>query len=39
MSNPQIRQIELKIERLTLQLEHLKKMEELKAKQKPELEN
>jgi len=36
MSNPQIKQIELKIERLTLQLEYLKKIEELKAKQESE---
>jgi len=33
MANPQIRQIEQKIERLQVQLEYLKKIEELKEKQ------
>lgn len=34
MANPQIKQIEEKIERLQIQLEYLKKIEELKEKQK-----
>lgn len=38
MKNPQIREIEMKIERLTLQLEHLKAMEEIKTKHGKELE-
>lgn len=33
MTNPQIRQIEQKIERLQAQLEYLRKIEELKEKQ------
>lgn len=33
MENPQIQQIKAKIERLTLQLEYLQKIEELKRKQ------
>jgi len=36
MSNPQIKQIEQKIERLQLQLDYLRKIEELKSKQIPE---
>lgn len=37
MTNPQIKQIEQKIERLQAQLEYLKKIEELKEKQAKEL--
>lgn len=37
MANPQIKQIELKIERLQLQLEYLKQIEELKQRQQKEM--